>query len=63
MQVYAKDDRPNRWVIFERKDDGTTARLYSTNRKPVGMKRVPWPLAYADNGGLLDRLRIESTKP
>lgn len=50
MQVYAKDG-PGRWVIFDQKDDGTTARLYSTNRAPKGMKRVQWPIGHSDDTG------------
>lgn len=58
MQVYAKDDRPNRWVIFERREDGTTTRLYSTNRRPQGIKRVPWPIAYADDNSVDALIKI-----
>jgi hypothetical protein len=60
MLMFAKDDRPNRWVIFERLENGTLARRYSTNRKPQGMKRIPWPITYAANDSLLDRIRINS---
>lgn len=60
MHVYSKDDRPNRWVIFERQENGTLARLYSTTRKPVGMKRIPWPITYAASGSIIDMIRVTS---
>jgi hypothetical protein len=63
MQVYSKE-RPGRWVVFERKADGTTARLYSTNRPPAGMRRVPWPIAYADeSGSIASMIKVVTNAP
>lgn len=59
MMVYSKE-RPGRWVVFERLPDGTTARRYSTNAAPKGMRRVPWPIAYADDtGSIASRIIIQ----
>lgn len=57
MHVCAKE-RPGRWVIFTQADDGSLARLYSTNARPKGMKSIPWPASYAGNGSITDQIRI-----
>lgn len=63
MQVYAKEG-PGRWVVFEKADDGTLARLYSTTSAPrdystgARLPRIPWPDTYAGNGSIADRIKI-----